>query len=68
MSTENSDYITTGQAARILACAPVTVTRLVDNGNIPAHRVGNRRKLKRADVLAYLERCRVVPNTRSGGQ
>ncbi len=39
--------------------------RIIDRGELPAHKFGRVIRLQRADVDAYLERCRVEPGTLS---
>lgn len=48
--------ITTSEAAELLGISRTYVTRLVDEGKLPAHRVGSHRRLRAADVLAYKAR------------
>ncbi|HEV7759651.1 MAG TPA: helix-turn-helix domain-containing protein [Acidimicrobiales bacterium] len=50
------DVLTTGQAADLLGVSRPTVVKLVDNGDLPATRVGSRRRLAATDVLAYRAR------------
>lgn len=50
------DVLTTGQAADVLGVTRPTVVKLVDDGIIPAQRVGTHRRLRRDDVLAHRAR------------
>lgn len=48
--------LTTSQAGELLGISRTFVTRLVDEGKLPAHRVGTHRRLRAADVLTYKAR------------
>ena len=50
--------ITTGQAADLLDVTRPTVVKLVDEGRLPATRIGTHRRISTPDLLAYRERCR----------
>ncbi|HEY8526476.1 MAG TPA: helix-turn-helix domain-containing protein [Acidimicrobiales bacterium] len=52
------DEITTGQAADLLGVSRRTVVQLIERGDLRATRVGTRRRLAPADVLALRERSR----------
>ena len=47
------DMLSTSQAAEILRVSRPTVVALIDNGHLPATRLGSHRRLKLADVLTY---------------
>lgn len=53
-----SPILTTQQAADLLGVSRPTVVRLIECGQLPAERVGNRRRLRLADVLTYREHRR----------
>lgn len=47
--------MTTQEAADVLNMSRPTLIKLLDDGLIPYHRAGNRRKLRYTDVMAYKE-------------
>ena len=50
--------LTTQQAADLLGVSRPTVVRLINDGMLPAERIGNRHRLLLDDVLAYREERR----------
>lgn len=48
--------VTTQEAARILNVSRPFVVKLIETGKLPARKVGVRRRLREADVLAYRKR------------
>jgi excisionase family DNA binding protein len=55
---EPTGEISTGQAADVLGVSRRTVVQLIERGDLQATRVGTRRRLASADVLALRERAR----------
>ncbi|TCV98400.1 helix-turn-helix domain-containing protein [Biostraticola tofi] len=52
--------LTTQEAADMLNVSRPTLIRMLDNAEIPYHRIGNRRKLRYTDIVAYRERTRAA--------
>jgi excisionase family DNA binding protein len=49
------EHLTTEQAAAVLNVSRPTVIRMIESGQLPAHKVGTHRRLTLEDVLAYRE-------------
>lgn len=56
--SEPCGEITTGQAADLLGMSRPAVVHLIERGDLRASRVGTRRRLDAAEVLAHRERAR----------
>lgn len=53
---EAAEWLTTEEAARILRLHPKTLGRMARTHEIPATKIGNVYRYRRADVDAYLEK------------
>jgi excisionase family DNA binding protein len=57
MSTvENLELWTVGEVAQILRVSRPTVYRLVESGELPAHRIGGSIRIGRDDLLAVISK------------
>jgi excisionase family DNA binding protein len=56
-------WMSTQEAARRLGITTRTLYRFVDEGQLPAYKMGRVFRLKQADVDAFIERSRVQPGT-----
>src|SRR5438067_6703769 len=56
-------YVTIPEAAELLQVHPSSIRRWIDAGDLPAHRIGQRRILvKRADLANLITPARAEPN------
>jgi excisionase family DNA binding protein len=61
MIVDNRPLMTVEQVARYLGVSRWTIGRMLDDGELRAHMVGARRKIRPADVDAYLDRVSIEP-------
>lgn len=60
VATVPSDLITPVEAAKMLLVNPSSVRRWVQEGKLPGYRAGNKIRLSREDVAAFLRRAKPV--------
>lgn len=60
-ATDSVRWLGTTEAAERLGVVPRTLYRLIDEGLIPAYKLGRVIRLKEADLDAFLETTRVQP-------
>lgn len=63
--SEAVGWVGTTEAAERLGVVPRTLYRLIDEGAIPAFKMGRVIRLKESDLDAFLERNRVQPGSLS---
>jgi excisionase family DNA binding protein len=63
VSGEEITWMSTQEAARRLGITPRTLYRFVDEGALPAYKMGRVIRLQQADVDAFIERSRVAPGS-----
>ena len=56
-------WVGTTEAADMLGIVPRTLYRLIDEGEIPAYKLGRVMRVKVADLDTYLERNRIAPGS-----
>ena len=66
MSTSGDDFLTVAEIAQILKLNQQTVRNWIENGTLPALRVGRRVRVRRSDFDALVERGRTAPSAASG--
>jgi len=59
MITNETEYATISEAARLLRVSVPTVWRWIDSGQLPAHRIGKRNiRIKKEDLAAVIRPAR----------
>lgn len=61
--SDSTRWFGTTEAAERLGVVPRTLYRMIDEGAIPAYKMGRVIRLKEADLEAYLEAHRVAPGS-----
>lgn len=56
-------WLSTAEASERLGVTLRTLYRLVDEGRVPAYKIGRVIRVKEADVEAYIESARIQPGT-----
>jgi excisionase family DNA binding protein len=56
-------WMSTGEAADALGLRTRTLYRLIDEGQLPAYRFGRVIRLRRHEVEAFIDRCRIAPGS-----
>jgi len=59
------EWLSTGDAATRLGVTTPTLYRFIDDGRLPAYRMGRVIRLKAADVAAFEATCRIQPGSLS---
>lgn len=57
------EWMSSQEAARRLGITTRTLYRFVDEGELPAYKMGRVFRLKRSDVDEFIERSRIQPGT-----
>ena len=63
MSTPEISWMSTADAARRLGVTTRTLYRFINEGQLPAYRLGRVIRLKQDDVDAFIDTCRIEPGT-----
>lgn len=56
-------WLGTQEAARLLGVTPRTLYRFIDEGQLPAYKLGRVIRLKESDLVAFIEGARIEPGT-----
>ena len=62
-SQEQSEWLGSGKAAAILSVSSRTLYRFIDEGLLTGYRFGRVIRVKRQDLMDFIEACRIVPGT-----
>ena len=60
-----AEWLSTGDSATRLGVTTPTLYRFIDDGRLPAYRMGRVIRLKAADVAAFEATCRIQPGSLS---
>ena len=60
---EELQWLSTADAAHRLGITPRTLYRFIDEGQVPAYRFGRVIRLKKHEVDAFIDACRIEPGT-----
>lgn len=63
--SDTTRWLGTSEAAERLGVVPRTLYRLIDEGQIPAYKMGRVIRVKEVDLEAFLQGTRVQPGTLS---
>lgn len=63
MASDDISWMSTQEAARRLGVTTRTLYRFVDEGLLPAYKMGRVFRLKQSDVDTFIEQSRVQPGT-----
>lgn len=61
--SDDITWLSTAKAAARLGITPRTLYRLVDEGQLPAYRMGRVIRLKQAEVDAFIDGSRIEPGS-----
>ena len=61
VSNDETDWLSTQEAARRLGITPRTLYRFIDHGELPAYRFGRVIRLRGHEVEAFIVRSRIQP-------
>jgi excisionase family DNA binding protein len=61
VASDEIEWLSTAEAARRLGITPRTLYRFIDQGELPAYRLGRVIRLKAAEVVDFIEASRIQP-------
>ena len=57
--TEEKEFYTVRDLAKLLLVTEMTVYRMIRRGDLPYYNIGRSKRFRRDDVEAFLDKCRV---------
>jgi excisionase family DNA binding protein len=63
MADHETTWLGTAEAARYLGITPRTLYRLIDEGQVPAYKLGRVIRLRTSDLEAFIDSVRIEPGT-----
>lgn len=63
MASDEIEWLSTQEASRRLGITTRTLYRFVDQGDLPAYRMGRVIRLKATDIDAFIDSSRIEPGT-----
>ena len=63
MADTTDSWMSSKDAAQRIGITPRTLYRFIDEGQIPAYRIGRVIRLQRPDVESFIEQRRIQPGT-----
>ena len=63
MNSVTKEWLSSKEAASRIGITQRTLYRFIDEGQIPAYRIGRGIRLQRPDVESFIEQSRVQPGT-----
>lgn len=61
--SDGIEWMSTDETAKFLGISSRTLYRFIDDGTLPAYRLGRVIRLQRTEVLEFIDSCRIVPGT-----
>ncbi|HUR05879.1 MAG TPA: helix-turn-helix domain-containing protein [Nonomuraea sp.] len=62
-SSAGDKWLRVPALAKQLGVTIPTLYRILDSGQLPAYKIGRVLRLRRMEVMAYVERCRITPGS-----
>lgn len=64
--SEKKEFYTSKELATVLHVTERTIARMVDRGELPAHKIGRAVRFRSNDVEAFLTKCRTIVPVEGG--